>query len=221
MKLKKKDRIRNATLARNSFVTKKAEAKVSTLADLFKMAAGVHWVRTESGVLQRKLAFSDFHYLDSLKLVYNWENRFMSVNYNLQMICVFPTEDKRFEETGDCNFILYCKQNGLHVKRNYSWECLQWEDDEAKLKAYIQRLSNPLILDRLNTLDIMEMEIQHKDSWDYWRVSCESIIGSATWILIPPVHSMITPKPEECQKFLELFDLIGDAVVNNMVRFED
>lgn len=217
MNLKKKERIRNASLARNSFVTKRAQAKVSALADLFKSAAGERWIRTESSVLQRNLIFSGFHYLDSLKLIYNWENRFMSVNYNLQMISIFSTDSKRFEATGDCHFTLNCTQNGLRGKRNYSWKCDQWEEDDEKLKAYMERLHNPLILDRLNTLDIMEMEIEHKESWDYWRISCESIIGSATWILIPPVHSMITPKPEECLKFLELFDLLGDALVNNMV----
>jgi hypothetical protein len=217
MNLKKKDKIRNAGMARNSFVTKRAETKVSALADLFKVAAGERWVQTESGVLQRKLFFSGFHYLDSLQLVYNWENRFMSVNYNLQMISAFPTDNNRFEETNDCLFTLNCTQNGFRGKRNYSWKCSQWKEDESKLNAYIERLNNPFILDRLDALDIMEMEIRHKGSWDYWRVSCESMIGSATWILIPPVLSMITPKPEECFKFLELYELLGDALVNNKI----
>lgn len=217
MNLKKKGRTRNASAARNSFVTRRAETKVSALADLFKVAAGERWVQTESGVLQRKMVFSGFHYLDSLRLVYNWENRFMSVNYNLQMISVFPTDNNRFEKTDDCLFTLNCTQNGLRGKRNYSWKCNQWKEDEAKLNAYMERLNNPFILDRLNALDIMEMEIRHKDSWDHWRVSCESMIGSATWILIPPVHSMITPNQGECIKFLELYELLGDALVNNKI----
>lgn len=217
MNLKKKGRVRNASMARNSFVTKRAEAKVGALANLFKVAAGERWIQTESGVLRRKLYFSGFHYLDSLQLDYNWENRFMSVNYNLQMISVFPTDNNRFEETDDCIFTLNCTQKGLRGKRKYSWECNLWKEDEEKLNAYMERLSNPFILDRLEALDIMELGIQHKGSWDYWRVSCESIIGSATWILIPPVFSMITPKPEECIKFLELYELLGDALVNNKV----
>ena len=202
-------------MARNSFVTKRAETKVSTLANIFKAAMGDRWVRTESGVLQRKLFFSGFRYLDSLQLIYNWENRFMSVNYNLQMVSIFSTDNSRYEETGDCFFTLNCTQNGLRGKRNYSWKCNQWDEDELKLDAYLKRLSNPYIIDRLETLDIMEMEIRHKSSWAYWRVSCESIIGSSTWILIPPVNSMITPKTEECLKILELYELLGDALVNN------
>lgn len=212
---KGRERVRNADKARNSFVTRRAETKVSALADLFKAAAGDRWERTRLDTLQRKLFFSGFHYLDSLKLVYNWENRFMSVNYNLQMISDIPTDSDKFEETGDSCFVLKCQQKGLKGKRDYSWECKQWEDSDEKLGAYMERLSNPLILERLQALDIMEMQIEYQEEWEYWRISCESIIGSATWILIPPVLSMITPKLEECIKFLEMFELLGDALVNN------
>ena len=215
MKLKRKPRARNADKARNSFVTRRAEIKLSTLADIFKLAAGPNWDGTRLGTLKRELEFIGFRYLDSLKLVYNWENRFMSVNYNLQMIGIISAENERFEEVGDCHFTLVCKQKGLKAKRDYSWKCPRWSDDDQRLREYIDRLSNPLITDRFQDLDIMDMEIRYREGDDCWQVSCESLIGSATWILIPPVLSMITPKVYECVKFLELFELIGDALVNN------
>ncbi len=211
----KRERIRNATKARHSFVTRKAEAKISALANFFREAAGEHWVKTEGGTLQRKLVFSGFHCLDYLQLVYNWENRFTAVNYNLQLVSAIPTTPSRFEETHDCLLTLKCNQRGLKGERAYSWEAKQWGADDAMLKAYQERLTNPLITQRLDSLDVFEMELRHNDDQDYWRISCESMIGSATWILIPPVMSMITPKPHECMRFLELFELIGDALVNN------
>lgn len=211
----KRERIRNATKARHSFVTRKAEAKISALANFFREAAGEHWVKTEGGTLQRKLVFSGFHCLDYLQLVYNWENRFTAVNYNLQLVSAIPTTPSRFEETHDCLLTLKCNQRGLKGERAYSWEAKQWGADDAMLKAYQERLTNPLITQRLDSLDVFEMELRHNDEQDYWRISCESMIGSATWILIPPVMSMITPKPHECMRFLELFELIGDALVNN------
>ena len=211
----KRERIRNATKARHSFVTRKAEAKISALANFFREAAGEHWVRTEGGTLQRKLIFSGFHCLDYLQLVYNWENRFTAVNYNLQLVSAIPTTPSRFEETHDCLLTLKCNQRGLKGERAYSWVAKQWGADDAMLKAYQERLTNPLITQRLDSLDVFEMELRHNDDQDYWRISCESMIGSATWILIPPVMSMITPKPHECMRFLELFELIGDALVNN------
>lgn len=210
-----RERIRNANKARHSFVTRKAENKLSALANFFREAAEEHWEKTEAGVLQRKLFFSGFHYLEYLQLIYNWENRFTAVNYNLQVVSAIPTTPSRFEETHDCVLNLKCNQRGLKGERMYSWEAKQWGADDAMLQEYQERLTNPLITQRLDTLDIFEMELRHIEGQDYWRISCESMIGSATWILIPPVTSMITPKPHECKRFLELYELIGDALVNN------
>ena len=41
------------------------------------------------------------------------------------------------------------------------------------------------------------------------------MIGSSTWILIPPIIQLIKPTEEECTKFIELFELISDALINN------
>ena len=211
----KRERIRNANKARHSFVTRKAETKISALANFFREAADEYWEKTEAGTLQRKLIFSGFRYLEYLQLIYNWENRFTAVNYNLQMVSAIPTTPSRFEETHDCLLTLKCTQRGLKGERVYTWDAKQWGADDAMLQEYQERLTNPLITKRLDALDIFEMELRHNDGQDYWRISCESLIGSATWILIPPVTSMITPKKEECMRFLELFELIGDALVNN------
>ena len=213
--MKRRERIRNASKARHSFVTRKAETKISALANFFREAAGERWEKTEAATLKRTVFVSGFQYLKSLQLIYNWENRFTAVNYNLQMVSVIPTDPSRFEETHDCLLTLKCTQHGLKGERKYTWECEQWGADDAQLAAYQERLSNPLITQRLDALDIFEMELRHNDDQDYWRISCESMIGSATWILIPPVTSMITPKKDECIKFMELFELIGDAIVTN------
>lgn len=215
MKINSKYRIRNAEKARNSFVTKRAEGKLSALADLFKAASGKCWDETKLRTLQRDISFSGYNYLNELRLVYNWENRFMSVNYNLQIISDFYTDTEQFENTGNCLFSLNCRQKGMKGKRTYSWDCKKWNDDKEKLSKYIERLNNPLITERLDALDIMEMEIHYRADWGLWRISCESIIGSAVWMLIPPVVSMVTPKLEECVRVLELYELLGDAVVNN------
>jgi len=213
--MKRRERIRNASKARHSFVTRKAETKLSALATFFRDAADERWERTEISTLQRKLIFSGFHYLKSLQLIYNWENRFASVNYNLQMMSAIPITPSLFEETNNCHLVLKCTQRGLKGERAYTWNVWQWGADDTMLAEYQERLANPLITQRLDALDIFEMELRHNEGQDYWSISCESLIGSATWILIPPVTSMITPKKEECIKFLELFELIGDALVNN------
>jgi len=209
MGLLQKEKNRNAAQARNSFVTRKVETKLSVLADTFKESAGSYCTGVDRGVLTRSLKFEGFQYLDNLKLVYNWENRFLSVNYNLEFVSEIFTNDK-FEETGNCIFELIFKMKGS------KWVCRQWTDKENGMEnAYLERLNNPLIMERVKALDIFSLEIKHQKNKGSFTISCESMIGSATWILIPPITNLIKPKPEECVKFFELFELLGDALVNN------
>lgn len=205
----------NAEKARNSFVTRRAELKMDALSDIFKAASGDRWKGLSRGKLIRTLNFKGFRYLDSVRLVYNWENRFMSVNYNLRILSHISIHDEKYVDVSDCKFVLNCKKNIGEKNRKYSWKVSEWSDEATLPDGYVERLMNPFILDRIDALDIMEMFVEHRSGSDYWTVSCESLIGSATWILIPPVMSMVTPKPAECTKILELYELIGDAVVNN------
>lgn len=55
-------------------------------------AAGESWKETESETLRQTLHFTDFGYLKSLQLIYNWENRFLSVNYKLQLLSEIPIQ---------------------------------------------------------------------------------------------------------------------------------
>ena len=202
---------RNAAQARDSFVTKKAEQKISALANVFKEVAGDHFVGERRNTLQRTLAFSGYRYFDNLKLVYNWENRFLSVNYNLQMINdVYVT--RRFKEVGPCKFDLTFSRK-RHADDKFV--ALEWNSDDHTKDEYLERLNNPLIIDRIHKLDIQGVTITREENGAYFRISMESLIGSGAWIFIPPVMQLITPNAEECTNFMELFALLGDAVVNN------
>ena len=209
MGLLQKEKNRNAAQARNSFVTRRVERKLTVLADKFRDAAGSSCTGVESGTLLRKLTLQRFRYLNGHTLVYNWENRFMSVNYNLQMLSEIPVNE-RFTETGTCHFELQFRL------KDTQWVCKRWvSEDFAQKDAYLARLSNPLIMDRIRALDIFDLEIRHEEGSGAFTISMESMIGSATWILIPPITNLILPKTEECILFFELFELLGDAVVNN------
>ena len=204
---------RNAAKARNSFVTRKAEQKLSELTDKFKLIAGNSFVGEQQDTLQRTLSFQGFRYLDNLKFVYNWENRFFSVNYNLQIISYVGVTNK-FDETGSCKFEMDFSKRRHHNDR---FVCKSWRNNETKAMkaAYLERLNNPLIIERIQKLDVIGVTITHKPEWKCFRVSMESLIGSGAWIFIPPLMQLITPKNEECIRFFELFELIGDALVNN------
>lgn len=131
----------------------------------------------------------------------------MAVNYNLQFLCEVPVTE-RFQETGESRLSLKCRQKGpqgpagVYLGR----PCLGRAGREpCGLPG--SGLALPLITQRLDALDIMELELRHAEGQDSWTISCESLIGSATWVLLPPVFSMITPKNSECIQFLELFEL--------------
>ena len=120
--------------------------------------------------------------------------------------------NEKFEEVGDCHFEVKFKTRGS------KWECKEWgNSDLAKRDEYIKRLENSLIMNRIRDLDIVDLEIFHKEGENSFQISCESMIGSATWIFIPPVTNLITPRPDECIKFYELFELLGDTMVNNKI----
>lgn len=216
--LQKKEN-RNAAEARNSFVTRKAEQKLSALADIFKTAAKHHFVDEQRDTLQRTLNFKDFRYLDNLRFVYNWENRFLSVNYNLQILSYVDVTDQ-FEETGPCKFEMEFSRK-RHL--NDHFVCKDWKNKSTRqmMDAYLERLNNPLIVERVQMLDILGVRITHKPEWGYFRISVDTMIGSGAWIFIPPVMQLITPKDKECVRFYELFELLGDALVNNSVEVEN
>lgn len=213
----KKDR--NAEKARDSFVTKRAESKLSALTTLFQDAAGDENAELTRGTLSRTLTFERFRYLDSLSMQYNWENRFLSVNYNLEMNAVFRAPEEIFQECGDAVLRFHCDQKGLRGSREYSWEAAEWDEEQEILDETLDRLQNPLIKDRLSVLDLFEGELRHQMPEDgeeaCWTLRFTSLIGSASWLLIPPVTSMVKPSESECIRFYELYELIGDAVVNN------
>ncbi len=207
-KLQKEDN-RNASKARNSFVTKKAEAKLGLLADTFAGSLNGACKVAGRDTLKRMLCIEGLKYTKGLELIYNWENRFMSVNYNLQLLSK-PDTDERFNETGSCVF------EYVFDRKKSGWKCTRWLGDHAEMKnEYVQRLNNPLIAERIKALDIAALKIDHTDKSGYFTISCDSLIGSSTWIFIPPIMQLITPDNTECIKFVELFELLADAVVNN------
>ena len=203
---------RNSGKAVNSRQNKKADVKLDMLSDMTAAAAGDKHVGTERRLLQKRNTFSGFHYLKYLDQCYNFENRLFTVVYNHELSTEIIADD-RFEETGSCLFDI--KSSGkLHVK-DTQWVCREFAGTDEQRRAYMERLSNSLIRDRIKALEITKLKLRHEDGSGSWSIVMESIIGSTTWMLLPPVTSMIKPTPAECVKFLELFELLADAVANN------
>ena len=201
---------RNHHKARNSSVSRRVDKSLGYVADRMASALGHHCASQESQLLCRWLLLRDLRYTPYLELKYHFENRLMAVSYNLELSTEIPVES-RFREWGDCSFTVRRQQRGK--ERDIQWICLSGEEG-PELRRTLERLSHPLILDRIRSLELGEIQVSHTQGCG-WRISCESLIGSATWILIPPVVNLIKPSEGECLRFVEFFELVADAAANS------
>lgn len=193
-------------------LNKKIDKRLDMVAEIFADAAGSRWKETLSKMFCKKLLFGDLRYVTYLELKYNYENRFFSISYNLEMSTEVLT-NQRFTEIGDCVFQVKSKGR-LNIK-DAEWVCKEFQGNAEERDRYLERLNNRLIIDRIVVLDMTKIVISHKKGSGKWSIRCESMVGSATWILIPPVINLIKPRTEECIQVIEFFELVSDAVANN------
>lgn len=66
-----------------------------------------------------------------------------------------------------------------------------------------------LIADRLGILDVTRLRAVYEAPSSSWTVSFSTMVGSATWNLIPPVMHLIEPTAIECVRAIELLRLLA------------
>ncbi len=202
---------RNNHQARNSSVSRRVDQSLGFVADQMAHALGVHCADQESHLLRRRLLLRELHYTPFLDLKYHFENRLMAISYNLELSTEIPV-GTRFREWGECSFTVRQEQRGR--ERSVQWVCVSGADVPERART-LEQLNHPLIQERIQTLELREIQAAHTAGSDSWQISCESLIGSATWILIPPTVHLIKPSEAECLRFVEFFELVADAVANN------
>lgn len=212
MGLLQKGNDRNSGKAVYSRQNRKADQKLDMLTDMFCAAAGDKHIATERKLLQKRSSFEGFRYMKYLDQRYNFENRLFTVIYNHELGTEILTDD-RFEECGSCSFEI--KNHGKLRIKDTEWVCTGFDGNDVKKSEYLKRLNNPLITDRIKDLELIKLKISHEAGSGKWLILMESIIGSSTWLLLPPSTNMIKPSALECIRFLELIELIADAAVNN------
>lgn len=177
------DRINGDQKAKEGNLSRRADGKLDTVAEGMRKAVGQRCTGVEKDFLERTVLLDGFTYLRRLHLAYRHENRLLSISYNLEWSSEVET-DAYFHEVGDCVFALEAK-GGLRVK-GLEWVCRHGELSAEEQRAYLDRLSNPLILDRVRALDLHSLAVSHQDGSGTWQIHFGTMIGSATWLLIPP-----------------------------------
>lgn len=197
---------------KDGMINRRIDNGFNVVVDLFTGVLGDRCVETEKNFLDKRLVLEGFHYLKELNLKYVMENRLWERSFNLEVMSEVET-DESFEEIGSCRFEVNTK--GSFGIKSLTWKYVSGSIDEEQQVKYIERLSNPLITERIKAVDLNRVSVEHREDSGKWIIRFGSMIGSATWVLIPPVVQTIKPKPHECVKMLEFIDLVGDAVVNN------
>lgn len=193
-------------------INQRADRGFDLVAERFAEALGDRCAGADKAFLRKRLFLRNFYYLRELDLRYILENRFWERSYNLEIRSEVET-DESFREVGDCLFTVDAK--GWLRVRGVEWKYVRGSLSEEQRRQYVERLNHPLILDRVRTLDLSRVCVEHQAGSGKWLIRTGSILGSTTWVLIPPVLQTIQPKPAEFVKLAEFFDLTADAVVNN------
>ena len=207
-----KDFNRARTPTKDGSINRRADRGFDLVMDLFAEAMGERCIGTERRLLHKKLFLQNFHYLKKLDLSYTLENRFWERSYNLEIYSELETNDL-FQEEGECLFEVDAK--GRFRVHSVTWKYMQGTLNSEQAQRYVDRLNHPLILERICALDLSHIQVEHRSGSGKWRIQFHSMLGSTTWVLIPPILQTIKPKPAEFIKMVEFLDLTADAVINN------
>lgn len=192
-------------------LNKKADKKLSYVTLGFETAMGDRHRRTRQDRLARHLECEGFKHLTNLKLDYlAYENRLWAFAYNLNLKAGLETSGEDWLGAGECRV-------GIESKGRLKVSSPRWVDKgsrcpEEAVHRLLDQLNHPLILSRVEMLDMNKVFLTYNKYARSWSLEYKSIIGSTNWILIPPVLQLIKYKPEEVVRTLEFFELVFEAV---------
>jgi len=188
-------------------LNRKANAKLDYVTSVFTEIPGDICRVKYDGFLHKKLEFSGLYRLQELSMAYELQNRFFAIIYDLNYDLDVPVS-----ATDDGDYSFGISYDGI-MKRKEVRFAAKGRTGELE-DAYLRNLNIPLILDRIKALDLLDFIIIRDAAANCFKVRCKSMVGSATWNLIPPVFYVIKPKRQECVMLIELFELIIDALQN-------
>lgn len=81
----------------------------------------------------------------------------------------------------------------------------------ARLAEVRAALEEPIVLGRLSALDVLDAEVAFSRERGAWDVRLTSMVGSSTWVLVPPVMQTITPTSPEAFGLVEAACLLAAA----------
>lgn len=187
-------------------MNKKADKKLETVADMFCQVLPDNCEVAEDDVLYRKLHINGLAPLENMMLVYDVENRFAAISYNMLVQAVVKAKEKRyygFELKMDGGL----KAGAVRFEAEVSDR--KMDDRERQI---LKLLNEPVVLGKIKQLGLLDVSIRYQQEYGRWLISVRSMVGSATWILMPPVMQVIMPVRQEIYQFVELMRMLTSIV---------
>lgn len=187
-------------------MNKKADKKLEAVADMFCQVLPDNCEVAEDDVLYRRLHINGLAPLENMMLVYDVENRFAAISYNMLVQAVVKAKEKRyygFELKMDGGL----KAGAVRFEAEVSDR--KMDDRESQI---LKLLNEPVVLGKIKQLGLLDVSIRYQQEYGRWLISVRSMVGSATWILMPPVMQVIMPVRQEIYQFVELMRMLTSIV---------
>jgi len=195
---------KKAEVNREGLVNKKANTKMDVVVNIYESSLNEYWDTEYNGFLYKNIRLNNLRYLTYLEMSYILKDRLFSRSYNLTFNYEIPAF---FSEHIKINL----RYSGRTKIKDAYFEVIEGGE---KASLLIETLNHQLISYRLVSLELINLTLEYSPNRKSWHVFVESLIGSTTWNLIPPVMQVIKPNPTECMFMIELFELIAGSLQN-------
>ncbi|SFQ15910.1 hypothetical protein SAMN05216343_12722 [Oscillibacter sp. PC13] len=180
---------------RGSRIDQRAHKRLQNLASIMSNALGGAEL-TEDTFFRQRINLNR-QYLRTLTLTYSVENRLTSLCYDL----ILSTTAK-VEEAESFSFQFTSQKHFMPVERKLSVE------GAARSAEILERLNDEAVIQRLCDLDFIDVRVEYCMAEKRYAISSRGLVGSTTWMMIPPVTKTIMPTPNEILKIGEVFELM-------------
>ncbi len=183
-------------------MNKKADRKLEAVTDMFCQVLPDNCEVVEGDMLYRRLHIKDLAPLDDMMLVYDVENRFAAISYNLLIQSVVRANEKRY-------YSFELKLDGMVRMRSMRFESASVDrQPDMRERQILELLNEPIVLGKIQQLGLLGVSIRYQMEYGRWLISVRSMVGSSTWILMPPVMQVIMPVRQEIYQFVELMRML-------------
>lgn len=145
--------------------------------------------------------------LQMIHLTYHLENRLLSKTYDLRVEGRVKAFWEKDMEHGEITFKARSFSNKMPGFIGPA--------DGGTLGEKVRRLNDPLIIERIQKLDLSDLYLQYFRNESCWKIASRSIIGSSVSLMFPPLTRGIAMRPQEIVLLYELYSMIAAVLKDN------